>query len=382
MAIALDEKPIMMIGAERSGTTLVMCLVGAHPRISVPEVGWLYPRFYPYLHTYGDLSIEENLKTLASEMLFGLNQPFWGMDMNPTTAVDEILSEVREQSFAGIYCAMHERFTKDTGKPRWGQKTPHNLYFVKQIKEDIPNAKFVFITRDGRDASAECLQASFGHETIYCAAKSWMHCQNAAKPWRESLDKSDWFDVKYEELVRNPEQILRELCDFLEEDYAPEMLDFYQGGIAAKRGKTKDNAPLGHAISDKYVGIYKRLLSVQEQEIFAAVAGNELEESGYTSDVPPCEISPNDERLWVERDGRLRAALLDFHGGHIVYESYRDWLADQRVEREKKGVWKAADAKSLFPPEDENHIVGMRAPKHWKEYFSIKRRFTPTEGVQ
>ena len=49
MPIRLKERPIFMIGAERSGTTLVMALLGCHSRIAVPEVVWYYPRFYPYL---------------------------------------------------------------------------------------------------------------------------------------------------------------------------------------------------------------------------------------------------------------------------------------------------------------------------------------------
>ncbi len=36
MAITLDEKPVFMIGVERSGTTLFMAMLGYHPRIAVP----------------------------------------------------------------------------------------------------------------------------------------------------------------------------------------------------------------------------------------------------------------------------------------------------------------------------------------------------------
>ena len=146
MPIALKERPIFMIGAERSGTTLVMVMLGCHPRISVPEVVWYYSRFRPYLHTYGDLSQDANFRTLAEEMVFGLKTPFWGMKVNPRTIVDEILSSVRERSFAGLYCAMFERYAKQDGdKPRWGEKTPYNLFFIKEIKEDFPNAQFIFI---------------------------------------------------------------------------------------------------------------------------------------------------------------------------------------------------------------------------------------------
>ena len=71
--------------------------------------------------------------------MFGLKTAFWGMKVNPRTIVDEILADLKERSFAGIYCAMHERFARSAGnKPRWGEKTPHNLFFVKEILEDFP----------------------------------------------------------------------------------------------------------------------------------------------------------------------------------------------------------------------------------------------------
>jgi len=59
MAILLKERPVFTMGYERSGTTMLMLMIGAHPRIAVPEVTWYYPRFRPYLYTYGDLSKEE-----------------------------------------------------------------------------------------------------------------------------------------------------------------------------------------------------------------------------------------------------------------------------------------------------------------------------------
>ncbi len=45
MPIRLEEHPVIMIGAERSGTTLVVAMLGCYPRIAVPEVVWYYPRF-------------------------------------------------------------------------------------------------------------------------------------------------------------------------------------------------------------------------------------------------------------------------------------------------------------------------------------------------
>ena len=79
MTVTPHERPIFIIGSERSGTTLVLAILACHPRIAVPEVTWYYPRFRPYLHTYGDLGNIENFNTLAHEMAHGLRVPYWRM---------------------------------------------------------------------------------------------------------------------------------------------------------------------------------------------------------------------------------------------------------------------------------------------------------------
>jgi len=379
MAIRLSERPVFMLGAERSGTTLLMAMLGCHPRIAVPEVVWYYPRFRPYLYTYGDLTDAANFHTLAAEMVFGLKTPFWGMRVNPPTIVDEIVDAVRERSFAGIYCAMFERYAREVGgKPRWGEKTPYNLFFVKQILEDFPNAQFIFITRDGRDASADYLESGFGPTNIFCAAEVWKLCQNAVVPWRKKLARDTWLDVRYEDLAREPERTLRGVCRFLGEEYTPAMLAFHETGIAKARGATRDHKPLGGPASDRYIGIYKDLLSVRDQRLFMAVAGEELIDAGYTADVDPLAVSETDAALYRELDGRMRAATLDAPEGHIVYESYNDWLVDQREQRRRQGVWREVDApKDQFPlghPHEEL-IMGQRAWRRWKEHFAVKRRY-------
>lgn len=378
MAITGD-RPIFIVGYERSGTTLMMALLGNHPSLAFPEVGWLFPRIYPWRHTYGDLSIEANFRTMADEMLFGLNQPLWGMGLNPAIAVSEICGMAPERSFAGIYAAMHRIYAKQFGnKPRWGQKTPNNLYFVPQIKACFPDAQFICITRDGRDASAISLESAFGAGNIYMAAYTWDAAARFVAPFRETYDSNTWLDVSYEELVTNPQQVMAGVCEFLDEEFDPAMFDYYRQPTAKARGKQRDHALLAKPITTEHVGIYKNLLSIRDQRIYAAVAGETHQAMNYQLDVEPLEISDSDRDLWIELDGRIRAAKLDGPNGHIVFESYRDWLVEQREVRKRKGIWSDADDPREFPAghPDEEIIVGFRAWKQWKDHFSIKRRFT------
>ena len=75
---------------------------------------------------------------------------------------------------------------------------------------------------------------------------------------------------------------------------------------------------------------------------------------------------------------RVRAAMLTAPEGHIVFESYNDWLIDQREKRRKKGVWNLKNVPKHFMighPHVEM-IMGMRAWRKWKECFSVKRQYT------
>lgn len=385
MPVTLNERPIFVTGSERSGTTLIMTILGCHPRIAVPEVTWYYPRFRPYLFTYGDLGEPSNFKTLVNEMAYGLRKPFFGMDINPARFGEEIAAEALslEQSFAGVFAAMLGRFATSQTKPRWGEKTPYNLFFIEQILEDFPNAQIVVITRDGRDVCAEFLQASFGPTNIYAAAKLWAQGQKAAKPWRERLSSDQWFDICYEDFVRDPVPELKRLCTFLGEDYTDALLEFHKTPTAQGRGRTKDNAAVAHPISDRYVGRYEDELSVREQCTMSWAAGDLLRELGYDNVREAMALGDDEVAFCEELDGRYRAATLDAPGGWIVMESYNDWLVDQREQRRRAGLWRDVPDPPPFPigHDHEEYLSGMRASRYWKDYFSIKREYSATKSV-
>lgn len=386
MPVSLDERPVFIIGSERSGTTLILAILACHPRLAVPEVTWYYPRFRPYLHTYGQLEDEANFKTLAHEMAYGLRVPFWRMpDANPATFGDEIAARAIdiEQSFAGIFSAMFARYAEHVNKPRWGEKTPGNVFYVEQILEDFPNAQFVYIYRDCRDASAEFIDSQFGPTNAYSAAVMWRDGQQAVKPYRESLGPDQWFNIRYEDFVRNPIDLLRRMCAFLGEDYDDALMEFHTTPVAQRRGKTKDNWALAHPITDRHVGIYKNQLSVDQQRIMAWVAGDLMHELGYDELLEPLELSAQQVELAVEMDGRFRAATLDAPHGWITFESYGDWLIEQREARRNAGIWSTHPTPAPFPigHEYEEYYAGMRAMRKWKQHLAVKRNFSMAQSV-
>lgn len=377
-AAAPSISPFFIVGSERSGTTLLMAILGQHSRLAVPEVAWYYPRFRPYLHTYGDLQRPERFRTLVSEMIFGLKTPFFGLDLNPATIVDELVARTRAPTFAEAYGAILGLYAEKVGKPRWGEKTPHNLFYVDEILADFPGARFVNLVRDGRDVAADQLRSAFGPRNVYTAALLWRRTQEVSARLRAELPAERWLDVRYEELAARPERVVRDVLRFLHEEWEPDVLDFYRGDIAQRRARTRDHRPLGQPVSTEYVGHYRSQLSLHDQGVFHHVAGAALRDAGYPTDVPPVPVSAEEAGLYLELDGRIRAATLDAPEGHIVFESYNDWLIDEREERRRRGVWSGAPSwrprfERLFDW-DEEFVAGQRAPRRWKEHLAVKRR--------
>jgi hypothetical protein len=369
-----ENAPFFIVGSERSGTTLLMVMLGAHSRLSVPEVTWYYPRFRAYLHTYGDLQAQGNFRTLVSEMALGLKTPCFGLPVNPRTWIDQLIGRAEAPTFAGAFRALLAYHAEAEGKPRWGEKTPHNLFYVREILQDFPDAKFLNLVRDGRDVAVEQLRSAFGPRNAYTAARIWKRTQEAAAAARKSVPASQWLDVRYEDLAADPGGILRGVTAFLGEAYEPALLEYHRGTIAERRGRTRDHRPLGGPVSTEFTGHYRRYLSAYDQEVFAAVAGEALREAGYGDIAPPAAISPADAALWDEHDQRIRAATLDAPEGHLVYESYNDWLADQREERRRRGIWHG-ETPANGPDWEAEFLSGQRAPLYWKRRFAIPRRY-------
>jgi hypothetical protein len=293
------------------------------------------------------------------------------------------LAETRANTFAEAYRAILQLYADSVGKPRWGEKTPHNLYYVGEILEDFPEAQFIHINRDGRDVAVEQLRSAFGPRNVYTAALIWRHAQREARAARAKVPQGQWLDLGYEGLVEKPAEVLAQVADFLGEAYEAAVLDFHRGETAQRRARTRDHKPLGSPVTAAFVGLYRRHLSSEEQGIFCHLAGAELLEAGYGDIAAAPPVDPEAAALFLELDARIRAATLDAPGGHIVYESYNDWLADQREERRRRGLW-SGEAFARRGPGlgwDEEFLSGQRAPRRWKEAFAVQRRYWAKELV-
>ncbi|HEY8185271.1 MAG TPA: sulfotransferase, partial [Pyrinomonadaceae bacterium] len=86
---------------------------------------------------------------------------------------------------------------------------------MDKIRKVIPEARFIHIIRDGRDAALSLRRMWFspGWE-IETQAAYWRRCVLAAR--KAGLGRADYCEVRYEDLVLNTRETLKAICKFVD----------------------------------------------------------------------------------------------------------------------------------------------------------------------
>jgi hypothetical protein len=207
------ERPILLVGSPRSGTTLVRDVLRAHPRLTFPPESNVLPALY---RIYGDPADPRRARLLAGDLLRSYAIRSWGLELG----VDDL---ARERTFAGMTAALYAAWAGREGKPRWGDKTPLHALELPAARAIFPGAQVVHLVRDGRAVAASLLRQPWGPSSATSAARLWRRCVEAAQRDGAALG-ADYHELRFERLVTAPEEELRTLCSFLGEEFDPAML--------------------------------------------------------------------------------------------------------------------------------------------------------------
>jgi len=115
----------------------------------------------------------------------------------------------------------------------WGDKNPHyahphNLGCLETVVELFPGARFIHIVRDGRDVALSQRQISWCSSNSFRLAEDWAHKTTLCHKVGRVLGPDQYLELRYEELVRDPEPVLRQVCDFLGEPFDAQMLHYHE----------------------------------------------------------------------------------------------------------------------------------------------------------
>lgn len=291
--------PIFVVGHPRSGTTLLRLILNAHPRIVIPPEAHVASFFRRLKRKYGELDSEVRLRRVAERIADKERMLEWGF---PREQMVERLMQADPRDASGLFAALMSLWTEKEGKPRWGEKTPGTYRFLPEVDAWFPDCKVIHIVRDGRDVAISCLTPPFSDNydkgNVYEVAVRWRHAiQCCRRAQRDLLGPERYLELRYEDLTAEPEQHVRRICEFLDEDFDPAMLDFHK---SSKRNVARGDASFHARTAEKVNrGRVERWRNDADRAFvcgFEGVARKELLEFGY----PLSGWSPSsDQRLRI-----------------------------------------------------------------------------------
>jgi hypothetical protein len=219
-------QPIFIVGAPRSGTTLLATMLSSHPLISCGAETHFFPYLEANYHSISKIINDSNWPQKATEFIVSMELD--GHKIHDTFSVtpQEIHAYLATQhpSTKALLESLTLTKTKKFGKSFWAEKTPNHILHLTTIRKLYPEAKIVRIVRDPRDSAYSIA------EKLPWASDEPLENAYLIDQWhRKSRDffiqDLQSFTLRYEDLVAEPAVALQRLCQFLQVSFESSMLD-------------------------------------------------------------------------------------------------------------------------------------------------------------
>ncbi len=284
-----------VVGATRSGTTLLRLMLDAHPGIAIPSETHFIPELVAAREKHG-ATREQMLELLTSHRR-------WGDFTIAPEELAERWARIEPLTGAGAVRAFFRLYAEKQGKPdaRWGDKTPGYVKSMREIQGYLPEARFIHLIRDGRDVALSVLEQSWGPQSIEAAAEKWRSRVNRGRSQAPYL--GFYMEVRFEDLVLETERELRRICELIGIDFDERMLGYHE--TAEQRLQEKARAlPRAHGEAQsaekrlashaktfeppnpELIGTWRKRMDAADRAAYEALAGDLLDELGYETENP------------------------------------------------------------------------------------------------
>lgn len=283
------DRPIIILGNPRSGTSLLRLMLDSHKNISIP----------PESHFF--LYLEEKYREWSSGLLSNYLDDLYRSTKFETWNIDRedlkaFLNEKNITSYAFLNALIYRYYATKLNSSTlfWGDKNSLWTEKLSNISLHYPNAFFIHIIRDGRDVA--CSYRELGKRTINSKyapdlpqdikviAKEWNMNIRAIDEFLDSVNESNKAIVQYEDLLNNPSQILSTILQNLDLELDENQLLYYekpQKEIEPElyfQWKEKLLQPL----DTSNIGKYNTLLTKNEIQLFNTIAATSLKKYDYS----------------------------------------------------------------------------------------------------
>lgn len=269
------KRQIFIGGCSRSGTTLLGAMLGSHSDvICTPESHFKIDVLRsPAMGAAGlDVALAANL--VNRHWRYKIWESPLDLAAIPLTGMDA--------SYACLMGYVVDRYAARQGKPEasvWVDHTPENISYLQVLAAQFPHMKAIHIVRDGRAVAASIMALDWGPNSIIKASRWWLRMLSFGLAAETAFGPEKVMRVKYEELVAQPERVLRPLCHFLGLDYQSTMTR--ATGFTPPRYTSRQHTLVGQEPDLQLASRWQQKLTQRQIEIFENQTRDYLTYLGY-----------------------------------------------------------------------------------------------------
>jgi hypothetical protein len=298
------REKFFILGHARSGTTLLMRLIRLHPDVHCNYQAHFFTR-RPLLKSLVDTPEAEEWLTRKS------NRWNHGRDLSPLVlraAADIIMERAAARAGARIV----------------GDKSPSSVIHgqaVRDLHAVYPDARIVYIVRDGRDVITSERFRNFVEESRFLTAEDkriiaelrrapapfedgrrsiftetfirrvggdWADDLRETEDESRRLFKDNFYGLRYEDLLEHPFSEMKKLWAFLGVDADPALENAINDEMVSnpdEKWQAKRNEDIASFLPKGQAGNWVRLFSDADRSVFKAVAGEMLVRWNYEKDL-------------------------------------------------------------------------------------------------
>lgn len=263
-----------IIGSHRSGSTLLRLMITHHPQVQ-----------------WGFKDAKVPFRFLVSE-----NKNFQRPDAIYAEVLDEYkrLVQSPDQLIERVKTEIELEFASGDLRPRVFLTHGDRYDLLPKV---VPAARYIHLIRDPRPTTLSIVNYRWcGNH--YHAAKRWCNKIQAVEDLRQTVGDTQFLDVKYEDLVSQPQATLTTICSFLGLEYSDKMFDYTE--------HTKYAYPTAERLNS-----WQQKISKRDVRLIETVAADVMDRYGYQrQNAQVTNLGPI-YRAYLYLEHRIRRVLMN-----------------------------------------------------------------------
>ena len=185
-------------------------------------------------------------------------------------------------SFETVVEAIFNSFAEKKKKKSWVDKSAFfECLDITATTTTLSASKVIHIVRDGRDVACSWVETWHGPKNVVSAANKWKRHVESKRSWGEA-NPARYLEIKYEELVSEPQRTLNRVALFLQSEIRrPVDAEKRENDLGKALSTLQSHSLINANVTDKRIGRYAKSLSAEQIDDIESCIGQTLNRFSY-----------------------------------------------------------------------------------------------------